>query len=90
MGTSFPSVLTDPSSKTALIGVPTTRSPSPSPRERASRAAAVRLLLSSWLPGKNLCAFAAEYRFNAVGLAFVRDLRLRLYDRISRRPSRSS
>jgi subfamily B ATP-binding cassette protein MsbA len=31
---------------------------------------------------KNLCAFAAEYRFNAVGLAFVRDLRARVYERV--------
>ncbi len=31
---------------------------------------------------KNLCAFVAEYRFNAVGLAFVRDLRKTLYERI--------
>ncbi len=31
---------------------------------------------------KNLCAFTAEYRFNAVGLAFVRDLRRTLYEKI--------
>ena len=31
---------------------------------------------------KNLCAFAAEYRFNAVGLAFVRDLRRTLYEKV--------
>ena len=31
---------------------------------------------------KNLCAFAAEYRFNAVGLAFVRDFRRTLYEKI--------
>ena len=31
---------------------------------------------------KNLCAFVAEYRFNAVGLAFVRDLRKTLYEKI--------
>ena len=31
---------------------------------------------------KNLCMFFAEYRFNAVGLAFVRDLRHRVYERV--------
>ncbi|MBP7678707.1 MAG: hypothetical protein KBB14_20570, partial [Thermoanaerobaculia bacterium] len=31
---------------------------------------------------KNLCAFAAEYRFNAVGLAFVRDVRRLVYERL--------
>jgi subfamily B ATP-binding cassette protein MsbA len=31
---------------------------------------------------KNLCTFFAEYRFNAVGLAFVRDLRRRVYERV--------
>ena len=31
---------------------------------------------------KNLCAFAAEYRFNAVGLAFVRDFRRTLYEKV--------
>ena len=31
---------------------------------------------------KNLCAFAAEYRFNAVGLAFVRDVRRVVYERL--------
>ncbi len=31
---------------------------------------------------KNLCSFAAEYRFNAVGLAFVRDLRRTLYEKV--------
>ena len=31
---------------------------------------------------KNLCTFFAEYRFNAVGLAFVRDLRRRAYEKV--------
>jgi subfamily B ATP-binding cassette protein MsbA len=31
---------------------------------------------------KNLSTFFAEYRFNAVGLAFVRDLRRRVYEKI--------
>ncbi len=31
---------------------------------------------------KNLFTFFAEYRFNAVGLAFVRDLRSRVYDKV--------
>jgi len=31
---------------------------------------------------KNVCAYVGEYRFNAVGLAFVRDLRKLLYERI--------
>lgn len=31
---------------------------------------------------KNVCAFAAEYRFNAVGLAFVRDVRRLVYERL--------
>ncbi len=31
---------------------------------------------------KNLCTFFAEYRFNAVGLAFVRDLRRRVYEKV--------
>ena len=39
---------------------------------------------------KNLCTFFAEYRFNAVGLAFVRDLRRRVYERCSASRARSS
>jgi ATP-binding cassette, subfamily B, bacterial MsbA len=31
---------------------------------------------------KNLCTFFAEYRFNAVGLAFVRDLRRTVYEKV--------
>jgi subfamily B ATP-binding cassette protein MsbA len=31
---------------------------------------------------KNLCAYVAEFRFNAVGLAVVRDLRATAYDRL--------
>jgi subfamily B ATP-binding cassette protein MsbA len=31
---------------------------------------------------KNVCTFFAEYRFNAVGLAFVRDLRRRVYEKV--------
>jgi len=40
------------------------------------------LLLFAAFVLKNLCAFVAEYRFNAVGLAFVRDLRKTLYEKI--------
>ena len=40
------------------------------------------LLLFAAFVLKNLCSFVAEYRFNAVGLAFVRDLRKTLYERI--------
>jgi len=40
------------------------------------------LLLFAAFVLKNVCAFVAEYRFNAVGLAFVRDLRKTLYEGI--------
>ncbi|MBL8112556.1 MAG: ABC transporter ATP-binding protein [Acidobacteria bacterium] len=86
MGTTLPSVLTDPSlKKTALIGVlddalAKALAAANVPPER--RGTVLLVLLFVAFLGKNLCAFAAEYRFNAVGLAFVRDLRLRLYDRI--------
>ncbi len=40
------------------------------------------LLFVCFLPEESLCAFFAEYRFNAVGLAFVRDLRSRVYDKV--------
>src|ERR1019366_3804828 len=40
------------------------------------------LLLFAAFLLKNLCAFVAEYRFNAVGLAFVRDFRKTLYEKI--------
>jgi subfamily B ATP-binding cassette protein MsbA len=40
------------------------------------------LLLFACFLLKNLCTFFAEYRFNAVGLAFVRDLRRRVYERV--------
>jgi subfamily B ATP-binding cassette protein MsbA len=40
------------------------------------------LLLFAAFLLKNLCAFIAEYRFNAVGLAFVRDLRKTLYEKV--------
>ena len=40
------------------------------------------LLLFVFFLLKNLCTFFAEYRFNAVGLAFVRDLRRRVYEKV--------
>ncbi|MBK9064072.1 MAG: ABC transporter ATP-binding protein [Acidobacteria bacterium] len=40
------------------------------------------LLLFACFLLKNLCTFFAEYRFNAVGLAFVRDLRRRVYEKV--------
>ncbi|HEX7614126.1 MAG TPA: ABC transporter ATP-binding protein, partial [Thermoanaerobaculia bacterium] len=46
------------------------------------RVFALPLLLFAAFVLKNLCAFVAEYRFNAVGLAFVRDLRKTLYEKI--------
>jgi subfamily B ATP-binding cassette protein MsbA len=48
----------------------------------AARGAVIPVLLFVAFLGKNLCAFLAEYRFNAVGLAFVRDLRAGLYGSI--------
>ena len=45
-----------------------------------TRAFVLPLLLLAAFVLKNLCAFVAEYRFNAVGLAFVRDLRKTLYE----------
>ncbi len=47
-----------------------------------NRGVALPLLLLVVFLLKNLCAFAAEYRFNAVGLAFVRDVRRLLYERL--------
>jgi subfamily B ATP-binding cassette protein MsbA len=47
-----------------------------------NRGVALPLLLLVAFLLKNLCAFAAEYRFNAVGLAFVRDVRRLLYERL--------
>ena len=47
-----------------------------------TRAFVLPLLLLAAFVLKNLCAFVAEYRFNAVGLAFVRDLRKTLYERL--------
>jgi subfamily B ATP-binding cassette protein MsbA len=48
----------------------------------ASRRLVLPLVLFAAFLLKNLCAFAAEYRFNAVGLAFVRDLRATVYARL--------
>ncbi|MDL2718026.1 MAG: ABC transporter ATP-binding protein [Acidobacteriota bacterium] len=48
----------------------------------AARVYVLPLLLFTAFVLKNLCAFVAEYRFNAVGLAFVRDLRKTLYEKI--------
>ena len=47
-----------------------------------NRGVALPLLLLVAFLLKNLCAFAAEYRFNAVGLAFVRDVRRLVYERL--------
>ena len=47
-----------------------------------TRAFVLPLLLFAAFVLKNLCAFVAEYRFNAVGLAFVRDLRKTLYESV--------
>jgi ATP-binding cassette, subfamily B, bacterial MsbA len=47
-----------------------------------TRAWVLPLLLFLAFLLKNLCSFVAEYRFNAVGLAFVRDLRGTLYEKI--------
>ena len=47
-----------------------------------SRGVALPILLLVAFLLKNLCAFAAEYRFNAVGLAFVRDVRRLVYERL--------
>ena len=46
------------------------------------RGLALVLALFAAFLGKNLCAYVAESRFNAVGLAFVRDLRGTLYERL--------
>ncbi len=48
----------------------------------ATRVFVLPLLLFTAFLLKNVCAFVAEYRFNAVGLAFVRDLRKTLYEKI--------
>ena len=47
-----------------------------------NRAFVLPLILLAAFVLKNLCAFAAEYRFNAVGLAFVRDVRRLVYERL--------
>lgn len=47
-----------------------------------NRAVALPLFLLVVFVLKNVCAFAAEYRFNAVGLAFVRDVRRLVYERL--------
>lgn len=47
-----------------------------------NRALVLPLILLVAFVLKNLCAFAAEYRFNAVGLAFVRDVRLLVYEKL--------
>jgi subfamily B ATP-binding cassette protein MsbA len=47
-----------------------------------NRAVALPVILLVAFLLKNLCAFAAEYRFNAVGLAFVRDVRRLVYERL--------
>ena len=49
-----------------------------------NRAFVLPLILLVAFVLKNACAFAAEYRFNAVGLAFVRDVRLLVYEKLLR------
>lgn len=48
----------------------------------SNRGVVLPLLLFAAFLLKNLCAFAAEFRFNAVGLAFVRDVRRIVYERL--------
>lgn len=48
----------------------------------SQRALFLPLFLFAAFLAKNVCQFLAEYRFNAVGLAFVRDLRSTLYARL--------
>ena len=48
----------------------------------ANQALLIPLFVFGAFLAKNLCQFVAEYRFNAVGLAFVRDLRSGLYGRL--------
>ncbi|MFN7987480.1 MAG: ABC transporter ATP-binding protein [Thermoanaerobaculia bacterium] len=48
----------------------------------ANRVVVLPILLLLAFLLKNVCAFAAEYRFNAVGLAFVRDVRSLVYERL--------
>ena len=47
-----------------------------------SRAFVLPLILFAAFVLKNVCAYVAEYRFNAIGLAFVRDLRRTIYERL--------
>ncbi len=47
-----------------------------------NRAVLLPLVLLAAFAGKNFFAFLAEYRFNAVGLAFVKGLRGRVYSRL--------
>jgi subfamily B ATP-binding cassette protein MsbA len=48
----------------------------------ANRGFVLPLILLVAFVLKNACAFAAEYRFNAVGLAFVRDVRRLVYEKL--------
>ena len=48
----------------------------------ANRSVVLPLILLLAFVLKNLCAFIAEYRFNAVGLAFVRDVRRLVYEKL--------
>ncbi len=50
--------------------------------DERSRALALPLLLFAAFLAKNLCSYLALYRFNTVGLAFVRDLRDAVYRRL--------
>jgi subfamily B ATP-binding cassette protein MsbA len=47
-----------------------------------NRSVVLLLVLFAAFLLKNLCAYAAEFRFNAVGLALVRDLRATAYEKL--------
>jgi subfamily B ATP-binding cassette protein MsbA len=49
---------------------------------KARRGAAILVVLFAAFVAKNLCSYAALAQFNTVGLAFVRDLRAALYERL--------
>jgi subfamily B ATP-binding cassette protein MsbA len=49
---------------------------------KASRGTAILLVLFAAFLAKNVCSYFALAQFNTVGLAFVRDLRTTIYDRL--------
>ncbi|MEO6326555.1 MAG: ABC transporter ATP-binding protein, partial [Thermoanaerobaculia bacterium] len=61
----------------SLLRLQTAVAPTPQ-----SRAFVLPLILFVAFVLKNVCAYVAEYRFNAIGLAFVRDLRRTIYERL--------